>query len=107
MHSYYVEIMGLVAAICTTTAFLPQLIRTWRTGGHDLSYYMLAIFLLGVTLWLIYGIILHAAPIILANVFTSVQVLAIIVLKVFKTRSARLSPEKPGEPESSFDFASD
>ncbi|MGH9760059.1 MAG: SemiSWEET family sugar transporter [Blastocatellia bacterium] len=94
MHSYYVEIMGLVAAVCTTTSFLPQLIRTWRTGGHDLSYYMLAIFLLGVTLWLIYGIILHAMPIILANVFTSLQVLAIIVLKLVRERSARLAPQK-------------
>ena len=78
--------MGFTAALLTTSSFFPQLLKTWRTGGQDLSYPMLGLFLSGVLLWLLYGIVLQSWPIILANGATAIQVFAILVLK-YRNRS--------------------
>lgn len=61
------EDIGFVAAACTTLAFVPQLIRIRRRGARDLSYGMLSIYLIGLGLWLLYGLRLHAAAVIAAN----------------------------------------
>ncbi len=82
MFSPYVETSGLVAALLTTIAFLPQVVRTWRQGGEGLSYIMLALFLAGATLWLLYGIALGSLPIILGNCVTALQVLMMLALKL-------------------------
>jgi len=87
--SPYVEASGLVGALLTTVAFLPQVVRTWRQGGQGLSYLMLALLLAGMTLWLLYGIALSSMPIILANGMTALQVLIILALKL---RGARRRP---------------
>lgn len=88
-----IQTMGMLAAVLTTGAFLPQLLRAWRQGANDLSYLMLALYLLGVTLWLVYGIFMHSTPLILANGLTAVQVLALIVLKMTR-RPGRVKVEE-------------
>jgi MtN3 and saliva related transmembrane protein len=90
MFSPYVEASGLVGALLTTIAFLPQVVRTWRQGGEGLSYLMLALFLAGTTLWLLYGIALGSLPIVLANGVTALQVLIMLALKL---RGARRREE--------------
>ncbi|MGB6299912.1 MAG: SemiSWEET transporter [Rivularia sp. (in: cyanobacteria)] len=76
-------IIGLLAATLTTTAFLPQMIKTWKTkSANDVSYTMLITFITGVFLWLIYGIMTGDIPVILANAFTLVFNLAILYLKI-------------------------
>jgi MtN3 and saliva related transmembrane protein len=82
MPTTLVDVMGLTAAVLTTSAFLPQVVRTWRQGAHDLSYLMLALFFSGVALWLAYGLALGAAPIVVANAVTALQVLVLLVLKL-------------------------
>jgi MtN3 and saliva related transmembrane protein len=82
MQTTIIDAMGLTAAVLTTSAFLPQLVRTWRQGAHDLSYFMLALFFSGVALWLAYGLALGAAPIIVANAATALQVLILLFLKL-------------------------
>jgi MtN3 and saliva related transmembrane protein len=78
-----VTLIGLLAGTLTTIAFIPQLQQTWRTrSAHDVSLGMLLTFVTGVFLWLIYGLMLGALPIILANLVTLVLTLAILVLKV-------------------------
>ena len=62
------DYVGTMAAICTTGAFIPQIVKIRRRGGEDLSYSMLLIYLLGILLWLIYGLLLHAPEMIWANV---------------------------------------
>jgi MtN3 and saliva related transmembrane protein len=74
-------IIGGVAAVCTTGAFIPQILKIRRQGGEDLSYPMLLVFLTGVLLWLAYGLILHAAAIIWANGATAFLVIVALVLK--------------------------
>jgi len=79
----YITILGFLAATLTTTAFLPQLIKTWKTkSAGDVSLEMLIAFSTGTLLWLIYGIYLHALPIIVANFLTLVFNLIILGLKI-------------------------
>jgi MtN3 and saliva related transmembrane protein len=85
------DYVGAVAAVCTTGAFLPQIAKIRRQGGEDLSYPMLFIYLTGIILWLIYGLLLHASAIIWANAITSLLVLVAILMKAFRP-SGRRSP---------------
>lgn len=82
----YKEIIGIVAGICTTIAFLPQVLKTWRSkSAKDLSLGMFSIFCTGVALWLTYGILIEDLPIILANGFTLVLAGSLLYFKlIFK-----------------------
>jgi MtN3 and saliva related transmembrane protein len=76
-------LVGLVAGVLTTIAFLPQLLKIYRTkSGRDVSTRMFVIFSLGVALWLTYGIMIRSLPVIVANAVTLVLALAIIGLKI-------------------------
>jgi len=78
-----VTLVGLLAGTFTTIAFIPQLQQTWRTrSAQDVSLGMLLTFVTGVSLWLVYGLLLGALPIILANLVTLVLTLAILILKL-------------------------
>lgn len=75
--------IGNAAAVLTTSSFLPQVIRAWRTRSTgDLSLGMLVLFLSGVALWLVYGIALGALPIILANAVTLALIAVLLALKL-------------------------
>jgi len=76
-----VNLIGSVAAVCTTVAFVPQILKIRRQGGADLSYPMLLLYLTGIVLWLVYGLLLHAAAVIWANAATTVLVGIAILLK--------------------------
>jgi MtN3 and saliva related transmembrane protein len=65
-------------------------VRTYRNkSGRDISLWMMLLFALGITLWLIYGLLLMSLPIILANAVTLVLVMAILVLKLYYARNQR------------------
>ena len=81
MNSSQVQLLGFVAGTLTTLAFLPQVFSTWRTGGKDLSWTMLTMFGSGVALWLAYGLLAQAPPIIAANGLTLAQIGAIVWIK--------------------------
>lgn len=74
--------IGYVAGFLTTLAFLPQVIKAWRTRStEDLSIVMLCSFSGGVGLWIVYGILLQEPPIILFNVITLALALVLISIK--------------------------
>lgn len=78
-----IDLLGMGAATLTTACFVPQVVRLWRTrNAEGISLVTFAAFLVGVALWLAYGLILRAWPIIIANAVTLVLALAIIVLTV-------------------------
>ncbi len=79
-------IIGIIAAICTTGAFIPQIVKLRKQGGEDLSYFMLFLYLTGVMLWLAYGIRIHAVAVIWANALATILVLISIVLKASPPR---------------------
>lgn len=65
------EIVGFVAAILTTIAYLPQVIKTWKSkSATDLSMGLFTILTTGVFLWLVYGIMIGNGPIIASNAIT-------------------------------------
>lgn len=84
------DIVGYLAGALTTIAFLPQVIKAWRTRRtEDLSLGMYLTFNIGVALWLIYGILLGSFPIIAANVLTLLLTGSILVLQFHGARQRR------------------
>ncbi|HNW15229.1 MAG TPA: SemiSWEET transporter [bacterium] len=78
-----VSLIGIAAAICTTVSFVPQVLKTIKTGQtKDISLSMYLIFTTGIVLWLIYGIMIRDLPIILANTVTVVLTSIVVVLKI-------------------------
>jgi uncharacterized protein with PQ loop repeat len=73
--------VGGVAAICTCFSFVPQLAKIRRQGGDDLSNGMLGLYLLGLALWLVYGVRIQAAEVIAANIVGGSLVIAALVMK--------------------------
>ncbi|NJN57795.1 MAG: SemiSWEET transporter [Leptolyngbyaceae cyanobacterium SL_5_9] len=83
----FTTVLGLVAGALTTIAYLPQLIKTWKSkSAEDLSWSMLITLCIGIVLWLIYGTYVHDLPVILANVVTLMLSSIILVLKLRYSR---------------------
>jgi 5'(3')-deoxyribonucleotidase/uncharacterized protein with PQ loop repeat len=76
-----IAVIGTVAALCTTGAFIPQIVKIRKQGGEDLSYSMLLVYLFGVLLWLIYGIMFRAPAVIWANIAATLLVSTSIAMK--------------------------
>lgn len=84
------DAIGIVAGVLTTLAFVPQVIRVWRTrSARDLSLASFAIFTAGVALWMLYGVAIEALPVIVANAVTLVLAAAILVMKLAFDRPKR------------------
>ena len=78
-----VEFFGYFAAILTTLAFLPQLIKTLKTRkAEDVSLVTLVMFLTGVLSWIIYGYKISSTPILIANIITFILNLLILIFKI-------------------------
>ena len=78
-----IDTIGYIAAVLTTGSFLPQAWHTFQTKDvSGISLTMYAAFTLGVMLWLAYGLLLGAWPMIVANVITLTLALAILTMKL-------------------------
>ncbi|MBM4123277.1 MAG: hypothetical protein FJ249_11900 [Nitrospira sp.] len=78
-----VTYLGLLAGTLTTIAFVPQLLKTWKSrSAEDVSLGMLITFCTGVFLWLLYGFFIRSLPVILANAVTLLLAGTILVLKI-------------------------
>ena len=76
-------IIGLIAGTLTTIAFLPQVIKVFKTKHtKDLSFPTFLLLALGIVLWLIYGILIRQIPIILANTAALILIGLILVMKI-------------------------
>jgi len=75
--------IGSAAAALTTTSFIPQVWKVWRSRHTaDISLGMYAMFTLGVVLWLGYGILIESWPVIAANSATLLLAGAVLVMKL-------------------------
>jgi len=81
-----IVVLGTVAGFCTTFAYVPQLIKIWKQGGRDLSYAMLSLYLVGVCLWLAYGLLIHAQAVIITNLATAILIAIATALKAWTVR---------------------
>ena len=83
MFIFNIEFFGYIAAILTTLAFLPQLIKTLQTKkAEDVSLITLIMFLTGVLSWIIYGYKISSTPILIANIITFILNLLILIFKI-------------------------
>ncbi len=77
-----IEILGLVAGILTTSAFVPQVYKSWiAKSTRDISVIMYLVIVAGTLLWFIYGLYHGSLAIIFANGVTAVLAAIMVVLK--------------------------
>tara|TARA_B100000902_G_scaffold394559_1_gene451142 strand:+ start:1588 stop:1851 length:264 start_codon:yes stop_codon:yes gene_type:complete len=83
-----IDIYGYFAAILTTAAFLPQLIKTLQTKkADDVSLTTLIMFIVGVLSWIIYGFKISSAPILIANLITLILNFLILISKLYFSKN--------------------
>tara|TARA_Y100000589_G_C27003893_1_gene567929 strand:+ start:307 stop:573 length:267 start_codon:yes stop_codon:yes gene_type:complete len=83
MLSFDIQFFGYFAAVLTTLAFLPQLIKTLKTKkAEDVSLITLIMFLIGVLSWIIYGYKISSTPILIANIITFILNFLILIFKI-------------------------
>lgn len=86
------QFLGYLAALLTTISFIPQVIQVIKTKDtKSISLPMYIMFILGLSLWLVYGIMLKEWPIILANLFT---ICFASVILIYKVKEKKTSPRK-------------
>ena len=84
MNSSNIDFFGYFAAVLTTAAFLPQLIKTLKTKkADDVSLTTLIMFICGVVSWIIYGYSISSFPILLANLITLILNALILISKIY------------------------
>ena len=83
------EIFGYIAAVSTTVSFIPQAVKVIRTRDtRSISLGMYLLFSFGVALWLVYGVLKNAPPIIAANAVTLLFALIILLYKITERRGS-------------------
>lgn len=83
MEKIITDFLGYFAAIITTIAFLPQIIKTVKTkSAKDVSMGMFILFTTGVFLWIVYGILTKTYPVLIANAVIFCLALTQIILKI-------------------------
>ncbi|MGC8869037.1 MAG: SemiSWEET family sugar transporter [Sulfurihydrogenibium sp.] len=77
-----IEILGLIAATLTTSAFIPQTYKVVKTkSAKDFSWLWLIFMLLGISLWFTYGLLINNIPLIFSNSITMLNLIIMLVVK--------------------------
>lgn len=86
--SLAVDYLGFAAATCTTCAFIPQVVLVWRQrAATGISTGMYLLLSLGIVLWLCYGLLLGAWPIVIANGVTLLLAVSVLIMKWYFERA--------------------
>jgi len=76
-----VEVVGLVGAMFTTLAFVPQVVKIWKNRSSEgISLSMYVCMLVGISIWLAYGILIDSIAVIVANILSGILQVVIIFL---------------------------
>ena len=79
----WIETVGVVAGLLTTSAFVPQAVRTWRTqSARDFSLGLLVLLIAGNSLWLAYGVLKGSTGLVAANLVTVPLTVYLLGVKV-------------------------
>ena len=77
------DLIGYCAAVLTTASFVPQAWHTFHTRDvRGISLGMYSAFTAGVACWLLYGLLLGAWPVVIANLITLGLAAAILMMKL-------------------------
>lgn len=83
MEINYLNKLGYIAGFFTTIAFLPQVVKCWKTKKtQDISLSMFLIFTIGVFMWLIYGFLSKNIPVFVANLVTFILAILVLIAKL-------------------------
>ncbi len=86
--TFEIDHLGFAAAVCTTGAFIPQVLMVWREkGAPGISTGMYLLFILGVGLWLIYGLSIGSWPVSIANAITLLLASSVLGMKLYFERT--------------------
>ena len=78
-----IEIIGLIAAVFTTSSFFPQVVKIWKTKQtKDISTTMYIAMMIGTCFWLTYGILISSFAIIVANIVSGLLILFVLIFKL-------------------------
>ncbi|MCC6302228.1 MAG: SemiSWEET family sugar transporter [Gammaproteobacteria bacterium] len=92
------ELIGALAGVLTTVAFVPQVVKIWRSGtAEDISLLTFSLYSAGLLLWLLYGIALNSLPLMAANGITFLLTLSVLALKLRHMRRKRHALAAAGE----------
>lgn len=87
-----VEYVGMIATSLATLAFLPQVIKTWRTrSAHDFSLVTLLMLEVGTAIWIFYGVMRSAPAIWIGNSVTLALAGFILLMKIKNLTAERAS----------------
>jgi len=76
-------LIGLIAGLTTTAAFLPQIIKTIKTKDtKSISLAMYIVYVIGVIIWFIYGAMIGEAAILISNSFSFLFGLTMLIMKL-------------------------
>ncbi|HEY6434367.1 MAG TPA: SemiSWEET transporter [Acetobacteraceae bacterium] len=85
-------ILGVIAGLCSTSSFVPQLVKSWREGDtQSISRRMYLITVAAFTLWTLYGWMIGSAPVVIFNLISLCLSGAILLLKLRARRRGRTS----------------
>ena len=89
-------LVGTLAGICSTSSFIPQVIKVWREGDTEaISKKMYLVTVTAFSLWIIYGLMIGSMPIIVFNIASLALSATILVIKLRNLRQARVAAEPP------------
>lgn len=83
MNFSLTTLIGLIAAICTTVSFVPQIVKILETKRtDDVSFSMYAVICTGIFLWIVYGFLIMDIPLLLANTISFILAMSVLILKI-------------------------
>jgi MtN3 and saliva related transmembrane protein len=94
---WWATALGIVAGICSTVSFVPQVIKAWRENDTEaISKRMYVVTVTAFTLWSIYGFLIGSLPIIIFNLLSLVLSGTILALKLRNQRRGEETGAAPG-----------
>ena len=83
MNHWVIDAVGVAAAVCSMTSFVPQVVKIWREkDASSVSLRMYVVTVTGFTLWTVYGVLLKSWPLIGSNLISLTLAAIILVLKL-------------------------
>jgi MtN3 and saliva related transmembrane protein len=90
MQTWWLTTLGLVAGLCTSLSFVPQVLKAWREGDTDaISKRMYVASLIAYGLWIVHGLMITSVPIMLFNAVNVDLAGLILVLKLRGLKAAQ------------------
>jgi MtN3 and saliva related transmembrane protein len=91
MQSWWPVALGMVAGLCTSFSFVPQVIKAWRDGDTEaISKRMYLVSLAAYSLWLVHGLMIASTPVVAFNALNLVFAGIILTLKLRGPKATRV-----------------